>query len=95
MKSSIQQAAMRQSQRGETQERQQQQGMMHLMVGNKGGEVLTPDSDGNIWYDAFKANLGEQKLLQNVVKEFLNFISRDIGWLSLEMIFYGGANLFT
>ena len=45
-------------------------------------------------FHAVKANLGEQKLLQNAVKEFLNFVSRDIGWLSLELIFYGGQGLF-
>ena len=61
----------------------------------KDGDVLTPDSDGNIWFDAVKANIGEQKLLQNVVKEFLNFVSRDIGWLSLELLIYHGQNLFT
>ena len=43
---------------------------------------------------AVMANLREQKLLQNAVKEFLNFVSRDIGLLCLKLIFCGGLGFF-
>ena len=57
--------------------------------------ILMADTDGNIWRDAFEKNFSEQTLINNVVKEIANSISRNIGWMTLEYILYGGENVLT
>ena len=57
--------------------------------------ILMPDTDGHIWRDAFEKNFSEQTLINNVVKEVANSLVRNIGWLTLEYILYGGENIAT
>ena len=57
--------------------------------------ILMADTDGHIWRDAFEKNFSEQTLINNVVKEIANSISRNIGWMALEYILYGGENVLT
>ena len=57
--------------------------------------ILMADTDGNIWRDALEKNFSEQTLINNVVKEWANVISRNIGWMALEYILYGGENVLT
>ena len=57
--------------------------------------IFMADTDGHIWRDAFEKNFAEQTLINNVVKEIANSISRNIGWMALEYILYGGENVLT
>ena len=54
---------------------------------------LTPATSGNVWKSAWEKNLGQQNLLNNVVKEILNAFSRILGWVALDLAFYGTSNL--
>ena len=62
---------------------------------NRKNPILMPDTDGHIWRDAFEKNFSEQTLINNVVKEVANSLVRNIGWLTLEYILYGGENIAT
>ena len=66
-----------------------------LLILEKHNFILMADTDGNIWRDAFEKNFAEQTLINNVVKEIANSISRNIGWMALEYILYGGENVLT
>lgn len=69
------------------------------LVSNATGKILfgsvelTPATADNVWTVAWTRNLSEQSLINNVIKEIFNALTRIIGWLSLELLLYGGGNL--
>lgn len=63
--------------------------------GNKEMIDLEPVGDNdNVWILAFEKNFGQQNLFNNMVKEALNTVVRNIGWMALNLFFYGGERLF-
>ena len=66
------------------------------------GVELTETEEESPFRTAWTRQLGEQALINNVPKEVLNSLTRIIGWLTLDVVLYGGqgigrgiANAFT
>ena len=38
-------------------------------------------------------NVSEDNFMQQVVKEIMNMIIRNIGWMAVDIMLYGGENL--
>ncbi len=57
------------------------------------GVELTPTEEDSPFKTAWTRQLGEQSLLNNIPKEFLNTAGRVVGWLFLDLVFYGGNGI--
>ena len=55
--------------------------------------ILTPTEQVEPWALAWNKNLNEQAIFNNMIKEVMNMIIRNIGWTFLDIMLYGGGNL--
>ena len=68
----------------------------HVVHAAKTAFALRParGSTQEIWLKAWQKNLKEQNLANNAVKEILNALTRIIGWITLDLVLYGGGIIF-
>ena len=55
--------------------------------------ILQATQENEPWRRAWNRNLREQAIMNNIIKEIMNMIIRNIGWIALDIYLYGGKNL--